>query len=241
MSAASTVTVLITGANRGIGLEFARQYAEAGCGVIACCRAPREATELQALAVSQSSITIERLDVTEPVAIRSLAQRYQRQPIDILINNAGMLGAAPLKENLHRQHFGSVDYELWEEILRINTFGPVRMAEAFIEQVAASRQKKIIAISSTVGSIAEGRRVAFAYTTSKAALNKAMTMIAHTVQPRGVIVALFCPGYVKTRMNVGGADVEIPDSVTGMRRLIAGLRPEDSGTFRRFNGESIAW
>jgi NAD(P)-dependent dehydrogenase (short-subunit alcohol dehydrogenase family) len=241
MSAASTATVLITGANRGIGLEFARQYADDGCRVIACCRTPQEATELQAFAASQSSVTIERLDVAEPVGIRSLAQRYEGQPIDILINNAGMLGAAPLRENLHRQHFGSVDYALWEEILRVNTFGPVRMAEAFIGHVAASRQKKIIAISSTVGSITEGRRVAFAYTTSKAALNKAMTMIAQIVQPRGIIVALFCPGYVKTRMNVGGADVEIPDSVTGMRRMIASLKPEDSGTFRRFNGEPIAW
>ena len=237
----SALTVLVTGANRGIGLEFARQYAADGCPVIACCRAPADADDLRSLAGRHANIAVEPLDVTDHAAIQTLAARYRGRAIDVLINNAGMLGAAPLRENLHRQHFGSVDYDLWTDILRINTFGPVRMAEAFVEHVAASRQKKIIAISSTVGSIGEGRRVAFAYTTSKAALNKAMTMVAQELQPREIIVAIYCPGYVKTRMNVGGATVEIADSVAGMRRLIASLAPADSGTFRRYNGEHIPW
>ena len=93
----------------------------------------------------------------------------------------------------------------------------------------------------TTGSITESRREALAYTTSKAALNKAMTIIAEQVRSLGVIVALLCPGYVKTRMNVGGATVEIPDSVLGMRRLIDGFTLGDSGTFRRYNGDMIAW
>jgi NAD(P)-dependent dehydrogenase (short-subunit alcohol dehydrogenase family) len=234
-------SVLVTGANRGIGLEFARQYAEEGWSVIACCRTPAEATDLRALAAARPNLAIAPLDVTDHHAIESLAGCYRGRPIDVLINNAGMLGALPLRDNLHRQHFGSLDYELWGEVLRVNTLGPVKMAEAFLEHVAASRQKKIVAISSTVGSIAESRRAAFAYTTSKAALNKAMTLVAELVQPRGVIVGIFCPGYVKTRMNIGGATVEIPDSVSGMRRLIAELGPADGGSFRRYNGEPIAW
>lgn len=234
-------TVLVTGANRGIGLEFVRQYAADGWAVIACCRAPESAAQLQALAAAQPAVAIERLDVTDPETIATLANRYRDRPIDVLINNAGMLGALPLRENLYRQHFGRVDYELWTKILRVNTFGPVRMAEAFVEHVATSRQKKLVAISSTVGSIADSRRVAFAYTTSKTALNKAMTLIAQELRPREISVGIFCPGYVKTRMNLGGATVEVADSVSGLRRLIAELNLADSGTFRRYNGEPIAW
>jgi NAD(P)-dependent dehydrogenase (short-subunit alcohol dehydrogenase family) len=234
-------TTLVTGASQGIGLEFARQYAADGWTVIACCRSPQRAEELQSLAASHQDILVEALDVTDPAAIAALARRHRQRSIDVLINNAGMLGPLPLREHLHRQHFGSLDYELWAEVLRTNTFGPVRMAEAFVEQVAASDQKKIVNLSSNVGSIAEGKRNAFAYTTSKAALNKAMTIVARELEARGIIVILFCPGYVKTRMNVGGATVEIPESVTGMRGLIAGLTLADSGTFRRYNGDRIAW
>ncbi len=234
-------TVLVTGANRGIGLEFVRQYAADGWSVIACCRSPDEADDLQTIAAGQPHVTIEELDVTDHGAIVTLAERCRQRPIDVLISNAGMLGALPLADNLHRQHFGSVDYALWEELLRVNTFAPVKLAEAFAEQVAASHQKKIIAISSTVGSIAESKRAAFAYTTSKTALNKAMTLVAEALKERGVIVALFCPGYVKTRMNLGGATVEIADSVSGMRRQIGALTMTDSGTFRRYDGEPIAW
>lgn len=234
-------TVMVTGASQGIGLEFVSQYARDGWDVIACCRSPESASQLRALARSQGRIRIEHLDVTDHERTAALAAGLRGQPIDVLVNNAGIMGALPFAENLHRQHFGSLDYPLWEQVLRTNTLGTVHVTEAFMDCVAASRQRKVISLSSTTGSIAESRREALAYTTSKAALNKAMTLIAEHVRPRGVIVALLCPGYVKTRMNVGGATVEIPDSVSGMRRLIDGFTLADSGTFRRYNGESIAW
>lgn len=234
-------TLLVTGANQGLGLEFTRQYAAEGWDVIACCRRPEQATELSALAANNPAITIEPLDIRDPAAISGLARRHASRPVDLLLNNAGIIGAFPLNENFHRQHFGSVDYTLWEEVLQTNTFGPVRMAEAFVEHVAASKRRLIISLSSTTGSISESDRAALAYTTSKSALNKAMTVIAGQLRERGIIVALVCPGYVKTRMNAGGATVEIPESVSGVRRVIDALTLEDTGCFRRYNGETIGW
>lgn len=237
----SAGTVLVTGASRGIGLEFTRQYADDGWSVIACCRSPDDAPELSAIAREHATVDLEGLDVTDHAAIDNLARKLGSTAVDVLINNAGIMGALPFRDNLPRQHFGSLDYRLWDEVFRTNTLGTVKVTEAFADAVAASKQKKIISLSSTTGSIAESRREALAYTTSKTALNKAMTIIAERLRPRGVIVAIFCPGYVKTRMNVGGATVEISDSVAGMRRLISGLTLADSGTFRRYNGDSIAW
>jgi NAD(P)-dependent dehydrogenase (short-subunit alcohol dehydrogenase family) len=234
-------TVLITGANRGIGLEFVRQYARDGWSVIACCREPAHAMDLRSIATGSENVEVAALDITDHQGIDRTARRFGATSIDVLINNAGIMGAMPFGENLQRQHFGSLDYELWEQVFRTNTLGTVRMTEAFLESVARSAQKTIVNLSSTTGSISESRREALAYTTSKTALNKAMTVIAEHLRPRGIIVALLCPGYVKTRMNVGGATVEIPDSVSGMRALIGSLTIEESGTFRRYNGERIGW
>jgi len=235
-------TTLITGANQGLGLEFARQYAAAGWHVIACCRNPIEAKALYDISQSSSNVEIRTLDVRDADAIGRLAHSLRNTAIDLLLNNAGLIGPFPLREHLPRQHFGRLDYGLWTEVIETNTFGPVRLAEALLDQVASSAQKKIVTLSSTVGSIAEGNRPAMAYATSKAAVNKAMTLIAGQVRDRGVIVALLCPGYVRTRMNVDGrAPVEARDSVAGMRRIINGLTLAQSGSFTRYNGESIAW
>lgn len=234
-------TVLVTGASQGLGLEFVRQYASAGWQVIACCRNPASAPALQSLAESDASIRVEPLEITAGTQVDDLARRLAGTAIDLLINNAGIMGALPFAANLERQHFGSVDYELWDEVFRTNTLGTVKVTEALLELVAASVQKKVISLSSTTGSISESRRQALAYTTSKAALNKAMTLIADQVRPQGVIVALVCPGYVKTRMNVGGATIEIAESVAAIRALVDRLTLADSGRFIRYNGEAIAW
>lgn len=234
-------TVLVTGAGQGLGLEFVRQYACAGWQVIACCRNPASSPALQALAQGHETIRIETLDITAGGQVDDLARRLAGSAIDLLLNNAGTMGALPFAANLERQHFGSVDYELWDEVFRTNTLGTVRVTEALIDLVAASAEKKVLSLSSTTGSIAESRRQALAYTSSKAALNKAMTLIADHVRPRGITVTLVCPGYVRTRMNVGGATIEVAESVAAIRALADRLTLADSGRFLRYNGEAIAW
>lgn len=235
-------TTLITGANRGLGLEFVRRYAADGWRVIACCREPVTADELRDLAAGPADVQVEPLDVRDHAAIDALAGRLAGQPVDVLLNNAGIIGPLPIAEHVERQHFGSMDYDLWRDVLETNTFGPLKMAEAFVENVAASEQKKIVNISSTVGSIGELIVPSIAYATSKSALNRAMTIVAEQLKPRGITVALFCPGYVRTRMDAYGyATVEIPDSIAGLRPQIAALTIEDTGCFRRYDGVPIAW
>lgn len=233
-------TVLVTGANRGIGLEFARQYLADGWQVIATLRDPANAGELERLE-GPGELRIEGLDVTDHDQVDALAQRYRNQPVDVLLNNAGIIGPVPIPEHIGRQHFGTLDYALWQQVLLTNTLGPVKLAEAFVDSVSASAQKKIVTLSSTVGSMVERDTPAFAYASSKTALNKAMRLVAGELRGRGIIVALFCPGYVQTRMDFGTADVKPEDSVKGLRKLIADLSMDDSGSFRRYNGETVAW
>jgi NAD(P)-dependent dehydrogenase (short-subunit alcohol dehydrogenase family) len=235
-------TILITGANQGLGLEFTRQYAADGWHVIACCRTPDGANALRALADNFPAIEIEKLDVRDHKAIEVLRAKYNETPIDVLLNNAGIIGPSPLADHIHRQHFGSMDYDLWQDVIATNTFAPVKLAEAFIENLAASEQKKLVNISSNVGSIAERCQPAIAYSTSKSALNRATTIIASQVKDRGIIAALFCPGFVKTRMDAwGNASVAIEESVSSLRPLIASLTMSDTGSFRDYTGRVIAW
>jgi NAD(P)-dependent dehydrogenase (short-subunit alcohol dehydrogenase family) len=234
-------TILITGANRGLGLEFARQYAADDWKVIACCRNPAEADELNAIAEA-TDLCVEQLDVNDFAAIDALGEKYRDVPIDILLNNAGIIGPIPIAENIERQHFGKMDYGIWEQVLRTNTFAPVKMSEVFLENVAASEQKKIINISSTTGSIAEMSIPGLAYASSKTALNRVMTTIAGLLKERGIIVAMYCPGYVKTRMDAFGyAMVEIPESIALLRPMIADLTIEQTGTFTGHDGRTIGW
>lgn len=232
-------TVLITGANRGIGLELARQYLDDGWRVLATCREPAAAHEL--LQLDQAALEILPLDVTDHAGIEALAAGLAGAPLDLLLNNAGIIGPVPVAEHIERQHFGQLDYALWQDVLWTNTFAPVKLAEALLPNIQAGTQKKIVTLSSTVGSIVERATPAMAYATSKTAVNKAMTLLAAELREQGIIVTLICPGYVKTRLDFGTADVEPEDSVAGIRKLIAAYTLADSGTFRRYNGDTIAW
>jgi len=235
-------SILITGANQGLGLEFTRQYAADGWDVIACCRTPKSADALNELTAAGQTVTIEKLDVRDHSAIEALGKQYAGVPLDILLNNAGIIGPLPIAENIERQYFGAIDYDVWRDVLETNTFGPVKMAETFIDNLASGEQKKLINISSQVASIAEMSIPSIAYASSKTALNRAMTIIAEQVKERGIIVAMFCPGYVKTRMDAFGyAMVEIEQSISALRPLIAALTIEDTGSFKHFEGRTIAW
>lgn len=236
-------TVLVTGSSRGLGLEFTRQYAAAGWDVIACTRDPSRSVELEAVRRrSGGLVSVETLDVTNPQHLAWVVGKYANTAIDVLINNAGDIGPRGVhRELLYRQLFGSLDYEAWMRVLEVNTLAPVRIAEAFAAHVERSEQRKMIFISSTTGSNTEGRYAIFPYCSSKAALNKCVTMMAMALRERGIIVAAVCPGHVKTAMGGATADIEPQDSIAGLRKVIARLTLEDSGSFTRYNGERIAW
>jgi NAD(P)-dependent dehydrogenase (short-subunit alcohol dehydrogenase family) len=232
---------LITGCNRGLGLEFARQYCAAGWQVIATCRDPGDAPELQALRTTHAGLEIHALDVADFDAIGALAAGLAGRPIDVLLNNAGVFGPRPVLERDPRQSFGSMDYGIWAEVLRVNLMAPMRMAEAFVGHVAASAQKKIVAISSTEGSVAHAQGGIYAYKTSKAALNMLVHNLSFDLAARGIVTAAFCPGWIRTRMGGAGAPLEAPPSIAGMRKVIDELTAQTSGRFWLWSGEQLPW
>ena len=235
-------TLLVTGGNRGLGLEFTKQYSQLGYRIIATCRNPKEARELNLLKeTSKTDIKIYTLDVTNHKEIDALAQSLSNIPIDIIINNAGIIGPFPIFEHIEKQRFKTMDYSVWEEVLRTNLFGPIKISECFLENLKNGQDKKIIFISSTVGSINEGKESAYAYATSKTALNKAISLMAEDLRNENINILALCPGYVKTRMNGGGANLETNESIEGMIKQINSLNESNSGNFLRYNGEKIAW
>ena len=235
-------TILITGTNRGLGLEMVRQYADAGWRVLACCRVPSKAEKLQALCISHGdAIEMYQLDVTDFDNIDQLADELSDTPIDVLLNNAGVFGPKVSEGNDLRQSFGSIDYDIWAGVLHTNTFAPMKMAEAFIGHVAASGQKKIAVISSVIGSIGAADGQFYAYGTSKAAVSKAFANLAKDVADKEVAVGVFCPGWVPTEMGGPQADVAIEDSIRGLRARIDELDLNTPLTFRRYNNDLLPW
>lgn len=236
-------TVMVTGASRGLGLEFVRQYAAAGWEVVACARQPEMSAELDTLRRRWGgTVTVQTLDVTNEQQIDWLVGKYATTPIDVLINNAGDIGPrGAVREHLHKQYFGSLDYNAWRKLFDVNLFAPIRIAEAFADNVERSEQKKMVFVSSTVGSNVEGRQPVFPYATSKAALNKCVSLAAIALRPRGIITAAVCPGHARTELGGSGATVEVADSISGLRKVIAQLTLAQSGSFTRYNGENIPW
>ncbi len=238
MQTAETPTVLITGASRGIGLEFTRQYAARGWQVLATCRTPGTATELQAIADTHPLVHIERLDVNDYSRIDALAAQYRDQSIDLLINNAGISGG------FDNQVFGKIRYEYIDDVLRTNFISPLKMAEAFIDNVAASKQKKIISTSSRPSSIALTTGGQYIDRPSKAGLNMVMRTLAKDVADRGVTVGLVAPGLVDTDLTealVGIPKISTEESVAALIELIENFTFEMSGSLVQHTGETIPW
>jgi NAD(P)-dependent dehydrogenase (short-subunit alcohol dehydrogenase family) len=239
-------TVLITGANRGIGLELARQYAAADWGVIATCRNPASAAELQSLAATNPKVIIEKLDVTDFDEMEALAEKYQGVPIDVLINNAGILGGN------ERQKFGTFDYSAFDEVMAVNVVGPIRMVELFVDNVALSEQKKIINISSSVGSISMAFPGQNFYKASKAALNMSMKTLSKELRGskepgrKEIIIGLIHPGVVRT--DFAGGDLPIPmispeESAAAVINVIEThyVSRRQSGDFMSYTGSELPW
>jgi len=225
-------SVLITGANRGLGLEFTRQYAADGWRVFAACRDPAGARDLAAV---EGDVSAETLDVDDGPQVAALANKLSGQPIDVLINNAGIYGPKDVTRD-------TVDYDAWGQVFRTNTMSPLAVSAAFAANVAQGGQKKIITLSSIMGSIAENDSSGdFIYRSSKAAVNAVMKSLAGDLKSEGITVAVLHPGWVRTDMGGPDAGIEAPESVTGMRAVIAGLKESDSGRFLNYDGTEIPW
>ncbi len=225
-------TVLVTGANRGIGLTLARQYAADSWKVLATCRDPAQATELKAI---PGDVQTFALEVTDDDAVAKLAKTLRDDPADVLFNNAGVAGR-------EAGTLGSIDSAVWMETLRINTVAPIKLAEAFVEQVAASGQKKMAFVTSVLGSIARnGDGGRYGYNSSKAGLNMAATSLSIDLKPRGISIVLLHPGHVRTDMGGPTAPVTPEESASGMRKVVADLRSDESGAFRNYDGSPIPW
>lgn len=229
-------TVLITGANRGLGLEFCKEYARDGWTVIACCREPQSATALTALAAEYTPLTIYALDVSDFTQIDRLAAQLDGVSIDVLINNAGVYG------DTSEHGFGQLVYADWTKTLLINVQAPVKMAEAFLPHLLRGDKKVLASISSLMGSIADNSSGgSIVYRSSKAALNAAMKSVALDIKAQGVGILLLHPGWVKTDMGGSNAPIEAPESVAGMRQVIAAFSPTQSGGFFKYDGTPLPW
>lgn len=233
-------TILVTGANRGLGLEFVRQYSAEGWHVHACCRAPNEANALTALAErSGNRVALHRLDVSNPAQIGELAAELDSAEIDVLLNNAGILAA--VGANWEKADFGDIDYSAWEKAFSINAIAPMRVAEAFVEQVARSEQKLMVFLSTQLGSITNADTGLYQYRSSKAALNMVVKLLSHDLKPRGISTLAVHPGWVSTDMGGESAPVTPPESVSGLRNVIGAFRPEQSGEFYQYDGTALPW
>jgi NAD(P)-dependent dehydrogenase (short-subunit alcohol dehydrogenase family) len=218
-------TVLITGAGRGIGLEFARQYAADGWRVIATVRG--DSQELETLGVE-----VHQLDMRDFAAVEAFPERLGGAPLDLLIANAGVTKA-------HRID-SAAEAEDWQEVHAVNAVAPTLLATALLPNVAAAKGR-MIAITSQMGSIADSSGGYIAYRASKAALNMAWHALALDWRGRPVTLAMLHPGWVQTDMGGPNATLPLPDSVAAMRSLIAALSPSDSGAFLNYRGEVLPW
>ena len=222
-------TVLITGSSRGLGLEFACQFQKLGWEVIATCRYPAHASELSALA----GVEVQALDVADHDSVVALKETMGQRPIDVLLNNAGILGQLGT--------VSQIDHRSWHNAMNTNVFGPFRVVQALAANVAASNRKQMVFISSSAGSIAAAQPNNSVYRSSKAALNMAARCLSLEVAEHGLTVNLLCPGSVSTDMTSQGGRHSPRDSVAGMIRQILSFTSSDNGRFVTHEGNNVPW
>jgi NAD(P)-dependent dehydrogenase (short-subunit alcohol dehydrogenase family) len=245
-------TVLVTGANSGLGLEFVKQYAAKGWTVIATHRRDGVPESLAAVIAEHTNVRVERMDVSSIGEVEALAAKLAGVPVDVLINNAGVYSDRSVctdeacRGDGDTQSFGSMDYALFDTIMAVNVRGPLLVSEAFADNVRASTQKKIVSIGSTNGSVtfSLGGSGAIAYRASKAALNRAMQLVAVHEKNRGVTVLLLHPGAVLTERQADltfPGMIEMEPSVAGMIEQIDNATIADTGRFIQYDGATAPW
>jgi NAD(P)-dependent dehydrogenase (short-subunit alcohol dehydrogenase family) len=227
-------SILITGANRGLGLEFTKQYAASGYRVFATARQPSTAKELAQLAKATASISVHPLEVSDDASVHALARELAAEPLDILLSNAGVMGPK-------QQSLGNFDYAGMLETFNVNSIAPLRLAEVFLGNVLKGQRKLIAAITSGMGSIADSGGGSYAYRASKAALNMSYHNLAIDLKDRKVIAVVINPGWVQTDMGGGAAPVTPSASISAMRKVFDGLTLDDSGKFLDFKGGTWEW
>lgn len=223
-------TVLITGANRGIGLALAEQFVEAGYQVIGTARKPGKAVALKDLGAR-----VEQLDVADPNSVAALASRLGNTSIDILVNNAGIVGhtAADL---------AATDIEQLDHVFQVNTFGPLRVTQALLPMLESGSKKQVINITSMMGSMELNTWGGYiGYRGSKAALNSFNQTLAIELGKQGYVVIVMHPGYVQTDMNAGEGEISSQKSAAGIFKVINNLSAKDNGAFYDNDGKSLPW
>jgi len=225
---------LITGANRGIGLELVRQASAGGARVFACTRRPGEATQLKALAKERGGLVeIIELDVADEASIARAAQRLKDEPIGTLINNAGVMGK--------RQAALEMDGEDFMNTVRVNVLGPVLVTRAFLPNLRLGRSRKVAVISSLMGSFAYDGSAHISYSTSKTAVNRLFQSLARELASEGIRIAILSPGWVRTDMGGPNANLSVEESAQGLLREIAATDAARSGAYRNYAGHSLSW
>ena len=226
---ASEGVVLVTGANRGIGLEFVQQLQAKGYDVIGTARKPENADELEA-----TGARVEQLDVTDANSVAQIAERLDGVPIDILINNAGMLSRAD-------STLDTLDFEMMERSFQVNSLGPLRVTQALLPNLRAGESKTVVNITSLMGSIELSTGFAYSYRTSKTALNQINKIISVELADEGFINIVMHPGWVRTDMGGENASLSKTESVSGMLGVIDGLDAESNGKFFNYDGSELPW
>jgi len=229
-------TILITGANRGIGFELTKIFASEKWQVLACCRNPEQAGNLRELAaMNDDRVSLHALDVTDVDQIKQLAGELQGVPIDILFNNAGVSGPEP-------KNFGDIDVAGWLETFRINTIAPLKMTEAFVDHVAHSNRRIVAMMGSMLGSMADNSSGGmYVYRSSKAALNMVVSCLAIDLHERGITSVVLHPGWVRTDMGGPQAPLAPQESAAGLYRVLSMLTSGDNGKFLAYDGREIPW
>jgi NAD(P)-dependent dehydrogenase (short-subunit alcohol dehydrogenase family) len=226
-------TLLVTGANRGLGLEFVKQYATDGWRVLACCRKPDTAITLQSLAKARTNISILKLDVADFDAIDQAATSLKNETIDVLINNAGVYPGSSLD---------AINIEDWAHAFKINSMAPLKIVNAFKSNLANSALKKVATLSSKMGSMDDNTSGgSYLYRSSKAAVNMVMKSASIDLKPLGISVVTLHPGWVQTDMGGPNGLIDATTSVTGLRHVIENLSLANTGLFIAYDGKTIAW
>lgn len=229
-------TVMIVGATRGIGLELTKQYADEGNTVIACARDLNAASQLDELASGLENIKIEELDIAEASSIESASGRIGKESIDSIIIVAGYVGGMP--EN---QTIDNIDVDEWHRTLNINTIGPLLVAKAFKENLSSSGNGNFMILSSQLAASTWPMGGMYVYSTTKAAVSKVGQILALDWAQEPIIVSIMHPGWVQTDMGGPAAEITAEESASGIRKVISGLKKEDSGNFYKWNGEIHPW